>query len=269
MGQVIGAREHHRIWSWSDRAEPFCPFDFESSMNSDVAPILRENASDKAVAGSQVVASIVDAVVPGAGGFFSLIAGQIIPNQRAERLAEFATRLGRRLRVAEGAVESLTERFEALANSLSSEQIALFEDGAIAAAKATSQERIEGVAKIVAEGLSASDLEASNQRRLLNLINDLSDEDIVVLTSYSFTYGRNQEWRAAHSQALEPTRAHMGSSQEELDRNTMRELRTSRLLSLGVLVEKANAGGRSTYKDLTPLGRYVLKQLGVLGDDEM
>lgn len=238
-------------------------------MPNDLVPSLRESAADKAVAGSQLVSSIIDAVVPGAGGFFGLLVGQIIPNQRADRLAEFATRLSRRLHIAEGAVEHLNEQFEALARSLSAEQIALFEDGAIAAARATSQDRIEGVAKIVAEGLSADDVKAIDQRRLLNLISDLSDEDIVVLTSYSYALGRDQGWRTRHKQTLQPIRAHMKSSAEDLDRSTLRDLRTNRLIALGVLQEKPSAGGKSTYRDLSPLGRIVLRQLGVLGQDEI
>jgi hypothetical protein len=229
---------------------------------------LEPTASDRAVQGLQAITSAVDMAVPGVGSFFGALVGQIIPNQRNERLVEYCVRLGRRLQVAEGAVEDLRARLEALAANLTPEQLALFEDGAAAAVKATSEDRVDTIARIVAAGLTNDDAKAADQRRLLDLLNELSDEDVVVLCSYTHRYGRDPGWRELHKASLSPVAVHMQSSEGEMDQGTMRDIRKAKLVRLRVLEEKPSSNGRSTSTDLTRIGRFVLRHLGLIERQE-
>jgi hypothetical protein len=229
-----------------------------------LAPVLRDTAADKAVAGGQALSSIVDVVAPGVGGFFGLLVGQIIPGQRAERLAEYATRLGRRLRITEGAIESLSDRLEALALALDADQRALFEDGALAAVRATTNERIEQIAKVVADGLTDDDVSAAEQRRLLALLNDLSSEDLVVLMSHTQRWRSDPAWTDANRSALDHVIAAIGMEPRELDRAAARQLRDQRLLSLGVLQPSFWPDGKPRSPDISAVGRYLLRQLNLL-----
>ena len=147
-------------------------------------------------------------------------------------------------------------------------QKALFEEGALAATRATSPERIEGIAAIVAEGITGEAAEAEDRRRLLQLVNELSEDEIVLLCDYTQRYGSDGAWSAKHAAVLEPVSSHMGSDRGTLDRELMRELRTAKLLRLGVLREKPRPSGRGTSKDLSPLGRYVLRELNLIGEDD-
>lgn len=238
-------------------------------MSADIAPSLRANAGDHAASSLQALTSAVDLLQPGAGSFFGALIGQVIPNQRVERLAEFATRLGRRLVVAEGAVENLHETYKKLAESLGVQQRALFEDGAYAASRATSNERLEAIANVVSEGLSADEVRASEQRRLLHLLSELTDEDVVALCQYTMKYRNNTEWRDRNAAALAPRFAALGGSQEQFDQKTLREIRNRHLLMLGVLVEKPSGSSGSMRTELSPIGRFVLRQLGLLDEREI
>src|SRR5207302_7837667 len=103
----------------------------------------------------------VDVAMPGMGSFFGMLIGQIIPNQRNERLVEYVTRLSRRLAVVEGQFRQASaadleqspadaaEAYAKIASPLGPEQLALFEDGAYAAARATSPERNERISSDV------------------------------------------------------------------------------------------------------------------------
>jgi hypothetical protein len=231
---------------------------------TELTPSLRSNESDHAATALQSLTSLVDVVAPGLGSFFGTMIGYVLPNQRLERFGAFATKLARRLQIVEGSVDELRAQYIRLAQEFGPEQRALFEDGAYAAIRATTDDRIDVVSRIVAEGLAGDEVKATEQRRVLDLIGDLSDEDIVVLCSYTSKFGRDDEWRALHSQVLTPVRAGIGSSQDDLDQQVLRDLRTDRLLRLGVLLEETSAGGRSTRRNISPRGRYVLRKLGLV-----
>ena len=219
--------------------------------------------------GLTAITSAADVVAPGVDSFFGVLIGRVIPNQRNERLIEYVARLSRRLRLAEGAVENLNEAFAAMASNLSLEQRALFEEGAYAATRSTTQERIESVAKIVGDGLSSADARALDQGRLLQLIDQLSEDDVIVLMSHTMVVGRDQAWRDRHAAVLLGPRVHMQASREDHDKNTLRELRLQRLVNLGVLEVKADSSGRSTRRDLSTLGRLVLRRLDLLTEDQV
>ena len=236
-------------------------------MPDDISPAIRPNAADHAASGLQALTSLADIAVPGIGSFFGLLVGQVIPNQRNERMAEFITRLSRRLRIAEEGLDALNQRYSTFVDKLGPEQRALFEDGAYASARATSTSRIDGISKVVADGLNADEATAIQQRMALQLISELSEEDVIVLLSYS-KFQFDNEWRGKQGAVLAPIRAHMSSEQADLDRQILRELRTHRLLSLGVLREKLSANNRMATKSISPLGRYALTRLGLLEADD-
>src|SRR5690349_5669722 len=114
-------------------------------MTDEVHPILQPNPADRAATVLRVLGSLLP---PGISGLFTELITSVIPNQREERLIRYLTAVGRRLRAAEEGLEEVTSR-------LGSEGLALFEDGAQAAVRATTEERIERIARIVADGMSA------------------------------------------------------------------------------------------------------------------
>ena len=233
---------------------------------NDVSPHLRQNASDVATTALSAITSGVDLVAPGLGSFFGALITQVIPNQRAERFAAYVTAVSRRLRIVEGGLDETRAQFQDLAKRLGPEQRALFEDGAFASTRATSQERVEAIGRVVAEGLDADDGRAAELRRVVELIASLSDDDVIGLCLYTLKYGRDPEWRELHAASVEPRLAHMQSTPEELEAALMREIREAKLLRSGFLLERTS--GRSTIREPSQMGRYVLRQLGLLGENE-
>lgn len=153
-------------------------------MTEEVHPTLRPTAADRAEKALKALTSGVDLVAPGWGGFFGELVSSIIPNTAAQRLAEFVSRLSRRLHMLEARVEILSER-------LGPEQTALFEEGARSAVKATSSLRIQRLADLVAHGMTANEAEAERDRAILAILDQLSERDILCLDGFVPRMGRD------------------------------------------------------------------------------
>lgn len=253
------------------------------SMGHDtIHPALRETASDIITA---MGGRAADFVLPVFGSsLLNAVVGEVGP-KRMERFALFMTKL-------DHAVKSLEDKV-ALVPPLSGEKLGLFEDGARVAIKALSDERLDQLAHLVAEGLTGSDIEASDNRRLLEVIEQLRDDEVVYLFSFSRP-GQDPEWREKHRALIDPfeeARAHNqyrdqhpDMSPESPEAATTRylenrriqiiyDLREKKLFSLGVVrreqvptTEAERASGKVRYYpvQLSALGELVLSRLGLL-----
>jgi hypothetical protein len=212
--------------------------------------------------------------IPLVGGVISEIVGQLIRDQRMDRLEDYVRRLSDDLSgLAESEVrQRLTEP----------ENLDLFEDGAMASARALSDDKRERIARLVAYGISGDEQAGIEAKRLLQLITRLGDDQIIRLTSYLHRHQRDTEFRAKHASVLEPVFAHHGSTREELDRALVQDMAKAELIDLGLLREqfkKPKKGelpefdektGRmkAGHRDLSPLGRLLLRRIGLAEQDE-
>jgi hypothetical protein len=163
-------------------------------MTDEIHPLLKKQAADYAAELLKAVTSPFDLVFPGSSKIVDFLVDQVLP-RREERFATFITELSRRLK-------DLEQRLGVGCFGLwSSEKQALFEDGARVAIKALSPERIDHVAKIVAEGLTEDDAGAARTRLFLDLIGELSDVDLIVMAADT-RLGMDPQWRAKHAEAL-------------------------------------------------------------------
>ena len=115
--------------------------------------------------------------IPFLGSVLAEIAGQTIPHQRFERVEDYLRHLQLR-------VDALDEALirEHLKDP---ERIDLIEDGAEQATRALSDGRREYIAKLVAEGICGEDKAKIEAKRMLRLLRDLDDDQVIILTSYS------------------------------------------------------------------------------------
>ena len=163
-------------------------------MTDDVHPLLRKHAADHAAELLKTATGPLDLLFPGSSKIVDFLIDQALP-LREERFAQFMTDLSRRLRAIE-------ERLgQGAFGSWSGEKQALFEDGARVAIKAVGRDRIDQAAKIVAEGLTEDDAGAARARLLIDLIGELSDLDVIVLTSHT-RLGWDDQWKATHARVL-------------------------------------------------------------------
>jgi len=233
-------------------------------------PPLGETGRDRLVAlGKGAIGAI-----PYAGSILAEIVTQFIPVQRMERLEEYCRRLEERLSRLEAG--DLNERMK------DPERIDLFEEGAIQSARASSAERRAYIARIVAEGLTGDQQAAIDARRILKLLAEVDDDQIVILTSHLSRHLHDEKFYERHRSVLESVGAHMGSDPDEVRRETMYELARADLVRLGLLqtqyrqVKKGEIpefdprtgtmkGGRRT---LSPLGHLLLVHLGIADAEE-
>ena len=210
--------------------------------------------------------------VPIVGPLCSELAGVVVPNQRMERIAKFAEELDRRLRVLEAA-HGITDR-------LGNEHFAdLLEEGIRQAARSLSDDRRQYLAALVVNGLTTQDIEYSESRHLLRMLNELSDVEIVWLRSY---FVGTWEFSERHENVLAPAEATLASSRNERDKaarkTALQDSYKEHLCRLGLLERRYRVDMRSREPkfdengvqevdgyDITPLGHLLLRQIGLGG----
>lgn len=249
-------------------------------MTDDVHPRLRQQAADYAAELLKAVTSPFDLVLPGSSKIVDFFIDQALP-RREERFAQFLTELSRRLKAIEERVG------ENCFGPWSPEKQALFEDGARTATRSLSNERIEQVAGVVADGLSEDDAGVQRTRLLLDLISQLSDLDVIVLASKT-ELASDPEWSAKHGAALVAARIehpgnvsshaeYVANQAAETERALVRGLQIDRLVKLGLMAQAEQhyldasrtlrgpprIARRIDYPKITPLGLLVLQRLGV------
>ncbi len=207
--------------------------------------------------------------IPVVGSILAELVGLTIPNQREERFEAYLKRLSERLDRQEE--EVLRQRLH------DPENIDLFEEGAFQSVRAVSDERKDYIASIVANGLSGDDKDRLQAKRLLKLLAEVDDGQIIVLASYLHKNSEDDAFRERHKVVLNPIATHAASTQEEIEAAALHEIARVELLRLGLLradfksprkgeiPEFDNKTGmmKANSRSLTPLGRMLLVQIGV------
>lgn len=205
--------------------------------------------------------------IPFAGSLLSEIAGAVIPKQRIDRITDFAKRLERRI--------AHLER-DAVRSEMDDEEFTdLVEESLRQAARATSEQRREYLASLLANSLSKDAVEHSESRHLLRLLGELSDVEVIWLRFYNNpAMGGDEQFRALHEVILEPVAAHMGSTQDELDKAALQKSYKAHLERLGLIAgklkidrnnnpeldKKSGEFKRQSYRT-TSLGRLLLQSI--------
>jgi hypothetical protein len=213
--------------------------------------------------------------IPLFGGLAAELAGQIIPQQRMDRIEAFLRYLDLRL---DGlSRETLQEKLE------DPERLDIFEEGASQTTRALSDARREYIANIVARGITGDDRTKIEAKRLLRLLGDIDDDQVIILTSKLRRHQFDTVFSDRHDAVLRPVSVHMGSSREEHDQAALYELARVELVRLGLLAPtfKATKRGelpefdpktgmmKQSSRTLTPLGRMLLRFIALAAEDEI
>ena len=215
-------------------------------------------------------AKAVLGTVPFIGSLLSELAGTVIPNQRTDRIVKFASILERRL-------SELEEDF--IREQVNNEQFTdLLEEGLRQSARSLSPERREYIAAVIANSLTSQDIEYIESKHLLSILNDINDVEVLWLRSYrENTMGGDSEFREKHRNVLAPIAVSMGSSQQELDKETLQTSYKEHLVRLRLLKHyykidrktkapqyNAFTGAQEIARyEITPLGKLLLRQIGL------
>ncbi len=213
--------------------------------------------------------------VPIAGSALSELITHIIPGQREDRLEKYLHYLAARL-------DDLSK--EVLNRSLNTpEDIYLFEEGAFQAVRALSDDRIERISEVVSQGIHGSTKDAIDAKRVLELLRNLDDDQIIVLSAYLWKNINDSDFHEAHSDLLMQPVMHLGSDAQAVNQHTLYQLVRQQLVRDGLLrpnFKKPKKGHlpefdektglmKSSGYELTPLGRLILRQIGLADEDEI
>lgn len=186
--------------------------------------------------------------VPFVGNLLAEVFGAVIPRQRLDRLVEFVQTFEQRVVQLELSQHVFEERFSR------PEFVDIFEDGASQAARALSQERRRYLANLLAKGLSEEELNHARAKKLLRLLESLTDQEIIWLKYFSLAdRGEEDEFYEQHEALLEPRDSSWGASTEEMDQATLQEAYEQALVRFGLV----QPGERSA----TWLGRLLLRYI--------
>lgn len=219
---------------------------------------------DSAQAGSEALeADKVDALVaglkgiagavPGVGGLLGELLGATIPKQRLDRVVDTLKRLEKRLLALESSRSALPDELR------SPDNLPVLEEAIHQASRAFSEERREHLANLLAHGLSDPDPDRARQLVVLEVIGELSDEEIVILTWRAFIPGTPgaQEFGQRHANILRPPAPTLGGPAEARIGRGLYDFRVNKLVRLGLL--KPDDAGPNA---VTTLGRMVLVSIG-------
>ena len=211
--------------------------------------------------------------VPGVGSLLAEFASAFIPNQRLDRLVKFAEQLNARL----GTVEQ--QRMAAALGNPEFGEIA--EEAMRQAAASISDERRKQLSSVVAEALDEERRAFADSRQVLRLLGQISDLQMIVLRGgLVASFGGDDAFRKKHDIVLAPVPATLGSSQDELDRASLWDAHRQHLARLDLLRRKLRLDSRTRQPfvdpltgdfatgsyELTPLGRLVLRSVGLTAD---
>lgn len=219
------------------------------------------------------VAKSAVGVVPIAGSLLSELVGNLIPNQRIDRLSKYVKELDDRIS------KIPIEKINSLLNN--DDFIDLIEEGFVQASRAITDERRRYIASIVSTGITDENIQLNESKQLLKILSELNDIEIIWLRSYLVpTIGGDEEFRHKHKNILQPTHTYIGADEEtmikaalqnsykehlerlELIEHKIRIDRTTKMPEFDTFTGKP----KKSFSTITTLGRLLLKQIGLIDD---
>lgn len=137
----------------------------------------------------------------------------------------------------------------------------IFEDVIHQAVRALSDERLEYLASILERSLSDEQIKHLKTKRLLLILGEINDVEIIILQSYELKNQRNGAFKETHQNIFKYEYIATTSSQEEKEQNAILQNYKDHLVNLG-LIGLTNSSSNSTLH-LTPLGGMLLNKIGL------
>lgn len=211
--------------------------------------------------------------IPFVGSLLSEAIGVLIPNQRLDRLEQLIIELEKKIAHIEP--ERVEHRFR------DPQFIDILEEGIQQAARAFEPNRIEHIAILLKNSISDEEIQRLRDKRLLGLLSELNDIEIIILTSYIHR-GWNSEFHKQHSDILSKPLLYAGSSQAEIEAAAIANEYRNHLVRLDLLKNRYKTPKRGESPDfdketgtikasgheITQLGKLLLRRLDILKSNE-
>ena len=194
--------------------------------------------------------------------FLSEAVGFVIPKQRMDRVAKFAT-------VFEKKGETLDQ--EQIRAHLNNENfVGLLEDSVLEAARSLTDERREYIANLLVNSLSQEDIEFIESKYLLRILGEINDIEVIwLMYSYNQQFGGEDLW-GTHSDILAPRMVGIDSEESEHDKEALQKSYEAHLAQLGLLGAEYKIDSNTLGPEINPfvggftVESYKITQLGSL-----
>lgn len=211
--------------------------------------------------------------VPIFGPLMAEIIGTTIPNQKWDRV--------------ESLVEAMEKKFEGLDKEIlqmklqEPEAVDLLEDALLQTTRALTPERIDYIASLIKNSLTQEELDHLQYKRLLSILAELNDAEIIILIakSYDRTFCQEEptvtEFFKTHESILKESFIHTASSKADREKNALYHNYRANLVGLGLLryrykrvkkgelpeFDQKTGSIKTEGTELTVLGRLLLKEI--------
>ncbi len=196
-------------------------------------------------------------LVPVFGSFLAELVTVTIPNQRIDRIADYARALAKRLANFEKSF--LDEQAKR------SDFCELLEESFHQAARSTTEERREYIANLIAKGIRTDQKDYLQSRFLLRILGQLNDAEILILYHYGLGYSREaHEFAAKHRELVPYWPEWPTSNSEQPETRSIRQGYHNHLADLGLLnreYETRNDAIRELDRSFNPDLRSALESI--------
>ncbi len=191
-------------------------------------------------------------VIPG-GSLVVELLNVTIPDRRLERIEKILMIL---------ASKELDLDSEEIKQKFHSPEFAdIFEDVIHQTVRAISDERLGYLASVVEYGLRQEEIDHSQIKRLLEILEEINDIEVVLLQAYQENNRDNQDFKRKHSKLFDVSDL---SEEKLLEHKTMLENYNSHLINLGLIGKDGFFGGFTTYKRGFPDTNLLITNLGLM-----
>ncbi len=155
----------------------------------------------------------------------------VIPQQKLERVIDFVQILNYKIKHAERKIEEQELKTVEFAD--------LLEDALAQASRAMSKERLEHIASLLKNSLTNEELEHIGKKKLLSILNELNDVEIIWLKKYSFDNVvenmKRQKFIEKHEGVLNPINLMEGEGRHNEDQLNKKAFQENYLTNLSRL----------------------------------
>jgi hypothetical protein len=164
---------------------------------------------------------------PLVGPYIAEAMGVVIPNQKLERLIIFARVLDDKLKYLKEDTVKLKMETEEFRD--------LLEDAFIQAGRAMTDARREYIAALLKNSIRNETLDHIGEKKLLALLNELNDAEILTLKFYSLIADERRKFAEVHSDLFAPIDLSHGAPEENIDKGALRSSYRNKLIEIKLL----------------------------------
>lgn len=166
----------------------------------------------------------------------------VIPHQKLERVVDFVQVLNYKIKNAERKIEEQELKTEEFTD--------LLEDALGQASRALSKERLEYIATLLANSLTVEELKHIETKKLLAILNEVNDTEIIWLQYYALYDGEKNKFYDEHEKILEIFPTNLPSSPKEYDKQSIQRSYKHNLIRLGLLKEKFKQAKKGEFPEI-------------------